>query len=59
MLFNSLTFVVFFSLVLAAYDIAIGVTAAHVDAVLLAHNRRDFADIPELKVEGAARPSRG
>ena len=39
-------------------DIAIGVTAAYADAVLLTHNRRDFAGIPELRVEVAARPSR-
>jgi tRNA(fMet)-specific endonuclease VapC len=36
-----------------AADIAIGVTAAEADAVLLTRNRRDFAGIPGLKVEAA------
>ena len=35
-------------------DIAIGVTAAAMDAVLLTRNVKDFAGIPTLKVEGAA-----
>jgi predicted nucleic acid-binding protein len=32
-------------------DIAIGVTAALADAALLTRNRRDFAGIPELRIE--------
>ncbi len=34
-----------------AADIAIGVTAAAVDAVLLTRNTADFAGIPELRTE--------
>ena len=34
-------------------DIAIGVTAAAMDALLLARNDRDFAGIPSLRVERA------
>lgn len=34
-----------------AADIAIGVTAAATDAVLLTRNRRDFAGIPDLQIE--------
>ena len=37
-----------------AADIAIGVTAAAVKAVLLTRNVKDFAGIPTLKVESAA-----
>jgi len=37
-----------------ANDIAIGVTAAAADAVLLTRNARDFAGIPELRVEAVA-----
>ena len=36
-----------------AADIAIGVTAASLGATLLTRNVRDFAGIPELKVERA------
>ena len=36
-----------------AADIAIGVTAVSMDATLLTHNKRDFAGIPELKLEVA------
>ena len=36
-----------------AADVAIGVTAAVHDAVLLTRNARDFAGIPELRVEVA------
>jgi len=35
-----------------AADIAIGVTAAQMDALLLTRNERDFAGIPQLVVEG-------
>lgn len=35
-------------------DIAIGVTAAAMDALLLTRNARDFAGIPTLRVEPAA-----
>lgn len=38
-----------------AGDVAIGVTAAARQAVLLTRNARDFAGIPDLKVEGSAR----
>jgi predicted nucleic acid-binding protein len=41
-----------------AADVAIGVTAATHDAVLLTRNARDFAGIPSLTVESARRPSR-
>jgi predicted nucleic acid-binding protein len=34
-----------------AADIAIGVTAVASDAVLLTRNKRDFAGIPDLKIE--------
>ena len=34
-----------------AADIAIGVTAAAMEAVLLTRNARDFAGIPSLKIE--------
>ncbi len=34
-----------------AADVAIGVTAAHHEAVLLTRNARDFAGIPDLRVE--------
>jgi predicted nucleic acid-binding protein len=37
-----------------AADIAIGVTAAAFDAVLLTRNARDFAGIPRLEVESTA-----
>ncbi len=37
-----------------AADIAIGVTAASMDAVLITRNRRDFAGIPDLSVEVVA-----
>jgi predicted nucleic acid-binding protein len=35
-----------------AADIAIGVTAASTGALLLTRNARDFAGIPDLKIEG-------
>lgn len=35
-----------------AADVAIGVTAAALGAVLLTRNRADFAGIPELELEG-------
>lgn len=38
-----------------AGDVAIGVTAAARQAVLLTRNARDFAGIPDLKLEGSAR----
>jgi predicted nucleic acid-binding protein len=38
-----------------AADIAIGVTAAAADAILLTRNRRDFAGIPGLELETASR----
>lgn len=38
-----------------AADIAIGVTAARLEAVLLTRNERDFAGIPGLRVRGARR----
>ncbi len=38
-----------------AADVAIGVTAAAQDAVLLTRNARDFAGIPDLRVEAAGR----
>lgn len=34
-----------------AADIAIGVTAVSLDALLLTRNARDFAGIPDLRVE--------
>jgi predicted nucleic acid-binding protein len=37
-----------------AADIAIGVTAAADTAILLSRNARDFADIPDLDVEGVS-----
>lgn len=37
-----------------AADIAIGVTAAAFDAVLITRNARDFAGIPHLEIETAA-----
>jgi len=37
-----------------AADIAIGVTAASMDALLLTRNKNDFAGIPHLLVEGAS-----
>lgn len=37
-----------------AADIAIGTTAAAMDATLLSRNRRDFAGIPGLRVEAPA-----
>ena len=37
-----------------AADIAIGVTAAAMEARLLTRNARDFEDIPGLEVEGVA-----
>jgi predicted nucleic acid-binding protein len=40
-----------------AADVAIGVTAAAHDAVLLTRNRRDFAGIADLRLEGTG--SRG
>ena len=40
-----------------AADVAIGVTAVAMDAVLVTRNRRDFAGIPGLQIEEAA-PSR-
>ena len=41
-----------------AADVAIGVTAAVHDAVLLTRNGRDFAGIPDLRLEaGRSRPS--
>jgi predicted nucleic acid-binding protein len=36
-----------------AADVAIGITAAIHDAVLLTRNARDFAGVPELRVEVA------
>ncbi len=36
-----------------AADIAIGVTAASMDAILLTRNKNDFAGIPHLLVENA------
>jgi predicted nucleic acid-binding protein len=38
-----------------AADIAIGVTAAQLEARLLSRNARDFAGIPALEVEGTLR----
>lgn len=38
-----------------AADVAIGVTAAGREAALLTRNARDFAGIPDLRVEGAVR----
>jgi predicted nucleic acid-binding protein len=38
-----------------AADVCIGVTAASMDAVLLTCNLRDFAGIPGLRTETAAR----
>ena len=38
-----------------AADIAIGVTAAALDAVLLTRNARDFAGIPRLEVEATVK----
>jgi predicted nucleic acid-binding protein len=37
-----------------AADIAIGVTAAAMDAVLLTRNARDFAGIPDLRLESVS-----
>jgi predicted nucleic acid-binding protein len=37
-----------------AADVAIGVTALHMDAVLITRNARDFAGIPDLEVETIA-----
>jgi predicted nucleic acid-binding protein len=37
-----------------AADIAIGVTAAAMDAVLVTRNVRDFAGIPDVRLEGVA-----
>ena len=44
-----------------AADIAIGVTAAHLGALLLTRNQRDFAEIPGLRMEmvGAASTAGG
>ena len=41
-----------------AADVAIGVTAAVDDAVLVTRNARDFAGIPDLRVEAAGPSSR-
>jgi len=38
-----------------AADIAIGTTAAAMEAVLLTRNARDFAGIPDLRLETASR----
>jgi predicted nucleic acid-binding protein len=38
-----------------AADVAIGVTAAHHDAVLVTRSGRGFAGIPGLRVEAAGR----
>ena len=37
-----------------AADIAIGVTAAAMDAVLLTRNARDLAGIPDLRLESVS-----
>jgi predicted nucleic acid-binding protein len=37
-----------------AADIAIGVSAASMQAILLTHNASDFAGIPRLQTESAA-----
>lgn len=37
-----------------AADVAIGVTAVAMDAILITRNARDFAGIPDLKVEAVA-----
>lgn len=37
-----------------AADVAIGVTAVRMDAVLMTRNARDFAGIPDLEVEAVA-----
>jgi predicted nucleic acid-binding protein len=42
-----------------AADVAIGVTAAAHEAVLLTRNRRDFAGIPGLVLEAAEAPRTG
>jgi predicted nucleic acid-binding protein len=42
-----------------AADVAIGVTAAVDDAVLVTRNARDFAGIPDLRVESAGPRSPG
>lgn len=41
-----------------AADVAIGVTAAAMEAVLLSCNARDFAGIPDLDVEPSDTPAR-
>jgi predicted nucleic acid-binding protein len=38
-----------------AADVAIGVTAIRMDAVLITRNARDFAGIPDLELEAVAR----
>jgi predicted nucleic acid-binding protein len=42
-----------------AADVAIGVTAAADDAVLVTRNARDFAGIPDLRIEAAGPRSPG
>jgi len=39
-----------------AADVAIGVTAAEMGALLLTRNSRDFAGIPDLELEGPSEP---
>lgn len=39
-----------------AADVAIGVTAAEMGALLLTRNSRDFAGIPDLRLEGQSEP---